>query len=525
MHQERQTPDKRLIAGSVVMADRIRAAVVDLDGVVTRTAAVHSAAWKETFDPFLGARGQPEFDIDSDYPRYVDGKPRHDGIRSFLQSRNIELAEGHPDDGPEQDTVYGLGARKNRLFHQRLQRGGVHVFETSIALLRDLRDAGVATAVVSSSRNCAAVLEAAGIGELFDTRVDGEELERLGLRGKPAPDMFEEARRRLHSEAERTIAIEDAAAGIAAARAAGLGCVIGIDRGDRAEALREAGADLVVSDLGELTVSAAQTPAAAPELPSALACLEEIVPGDGQELALFLDYDGTLTPIVPRPEDAVLSASMRSTLQRLAGLCRLAILSGRDLEDVQARVDIADIWYAGSHGFDIAGPSGERMEYQPGRDHLPALDAAEAALHDALDDVAGCQVERKRYAIAVHYRRAAEDQVERIRRETERVREAHPGLRLATGKKIFELKPDIDWHKGTALSWLMEAQNMDFEHYLPIYVGDDETDEDAFEALSGCGAGILVAEGDQKTAASYRLADPDAVQEFLDRLADMLEDA
>jgi alpha,alpha-trehalase len=376
---------------------------------------------------------------------------------------------------------------------------------------------------VSSSRNCRAVLEAAGIGDLFDARVDGIDLQRLDLPGKPAPDMFLEASRRVQSEPQRSVGVEDATAGVQAAKAAGFGRVIGVNRGDRAAALRAHGADIVVADLAELRVVGPEPSLADQQLPSALACLDEIVPGPDQELALFVDYDGTLTPIVSHPDAAVLSDAMHSTLERLARLCELAVISGRDLADVRERVGIDGIYYAGSHGFDIAGPSGERAEYQEGTDFVPALDRAERALREALAEVPGCLVERKRFSIATHFRRVAESDLSTVREAVERTHAAHPGLRLASGKKVYELQPDIDWDKGKALRWLMQALDMDPGRFIPVYIGDDVTDEDAFRELADEGIGILVAESPQPTRAACRLDDPEAVERFLNRLADALE--
>jgi alpha,alpha-trehalase len=504
------------------------AVVLDLDGVITRTAKLHAAAWKAMFDAYLANRAsdgapQPPFDIERDYRGYVDGKPRYAGVQSFLAARGIDLPQGAPDDPPQRDTVCGLGNRKNRLFLERLQSDGVEVYASSLALIRALRRAGLGTAVVSSSRNCQAVLEAAEITELFDVRVDGSDLQRLDLSGKPAPDMFREASRRLGSDPRRTLGVEDAVAGVQAAHAAGYGCVIGVDRTGHAEELRRHGADLVVRDLGELRLlDAAEQPAAA--LPSALEHLDAILAADRQSPALFLDYDGTLTPIVRHPDEAVLSDTMRATLQRLVKTCELAIISGRDLADVRARVGIDGIWYAGSHGFDIVGPEGERSEYQEGIDYLPLLDRAERRLREAVAEVPGCLVERKRFSLAVHYRQVAEPRLDAVRQAVEQAQATIPGLRLSRGKKVLELQPDIDWDKGKALRWLMRTLEIDAARFVPVYIGDDVTDEDAFRELADDGVGILVSREPQPTRARYRLEDPDQVARFLQRLARRLGD-
>ena len=213
------------------------AVLFDLDGVLTKTASVHAVAWKKLFDEFLkqrsAATGEPfvPFDIEADYRGHVDGKPRLDGVAAFLESRGIELPRGGPEDPPNAQTMYALGSCKDEYFLQQLQAHGVEIYHASIALVRRLRELGIKTAVVSSSNNCAALLEAAGIAKLFDARVDGLDLTRHALKGKPAPDTFLEAARRLDLEPARAVVVEDAVAGVEAGRAGGFGFVIGIDRG------------------------------------------------------------------------------------------------------------------------------------------------------------------------------------------------------------------------------------------------------------------------------------------------------
>ncbi len=237
------------------------AVLFDLDGVLTKTASVHASAWKKLFDRFLKQRAIPSgepfvpFDIDADYSRYVDGKSRYDGVAAFLESRGIKMPLGGPEDGPDVQSVRALGNLKDRYFLQHLEQHGVDPYEGSIALVRILRAQEIKTAVVSSSNNCAAVLEAAGIAQLFDARVDGTDITRLELTGKPAPDAFLEAARRLGAAPSRAVVVEDAIAGVEAGRAGRFGCIIGIDRGGHAQALHDAGADVVVTDLAEVRVA------------------------------------------------------------------------------------------------------------------------------------------------------------------------------------------------------------------------------------------------------------------------------
>ena len=234
----------------------IDAWLFDLDGVLTDTARVHAQAWKETFDELLAERSPDgsfaPFDMAADYERLVDGKPRADGVRDFLASRGITLPEGDPSDGPEQRTVFGVGDRKNALVLARLTAGGVTVFAGSVAFVRAVRRAGHRTAVVSASANCAAVLRAGGISDLFDVEVDGVVAAAQHLAGKPAPDTFLYAARQLGVEPARAAVVEDAVAGVSAGRAGRFGLVVGVARRAGPEALRAAGADVVVGDLAEL---------------------------------------------------------------------------------------------------------------------------------------------------------------------------------------------------------------------------------------------------------------------------------
>lgn len=233
--------------------NRISAVIFDTDGVVTDSARVHAAAWKHVFDSFLAGRQGKPFDIREDYLRYVDGRPRHDGVRTFLASRGISLPEDAPEGTP---SVRSLARAKDALFVEHLERYGVAAFPGTVDLLHDLRRRGARTAVVSASRHCAQVVTAAAVASLFDVLVDGNDAARLGLPGKPDPALFLEAARRLDAAPERVAVIEDALPGVEAGRRGGFGLVVGIDRmGDRREALIAAGADIVVADLADLSVS------------------------------------------------------------------------------------------------------------------------------------------------------------------------------------------------------------------------------------------------------------------------------
>jgi beta-phosphoglucomutase family hydrolase len=240
------------------LPDNVTACLFDLDGVLTQTAHVHNAAWEEMFNAYLRDRAATEggpfvpFDPDRDYREYVDGRSRADGVRTFLASRGITLPEGTPDDPPEAETVRGLGNRKNAQFLRRLADDGVQRYEGSVAYLRAVRDAGLRRAVVSASANCREVVEAAGLADLLEERVDGVVAAEQGLAGKPAPDTFLAGARLLGVTPAQAAVFEDAIAGVQAGRAGDFGYVVGVDRVGQAGALRDNGADVVVEDLSEL---------------------------------------------------------------------------------------------------------------------------------------------------------------------------------------------------------------------------------------------------------------------------------
>jgi beta-phosphoglucomutase family hydrolase len=242
--------------------DRLEAVVFDTDGVLTDTASVHAVAWKRLFDEYLAlrtSRGQEPFRpfAQADYLRSIDGRPRYDGVAGFLASRGIQLPWGDPSDPPGRETVCGLGNAKDGYFLAHLRDHGARPFPSSVAFVRRVRERGLGTAVVSASRNMGAVLDSAGLGDLFDVEVDGVEADRLGLPGKPDPALFLEAARRLGVAPGRAAVVEDALAGVEAGRRGGFGLVVGVDRGGQAAALAERGADVVVTDLGDLVLGGA----------------------------------------------------------------------------------------------------------------------------------------------------------------------------------------------------------------------------------------------------------------------------
>lgn len=256
-----------------------------------------------------------------------------------------------------------------------------------------------------------------------------------------------------------------------------------------------------------------------PDLPDALARFDDVERRlGGRSPAIFLDYDGTLTPIVSRPELAVLDDDMRTSLRKLSQLLPVAIISGRDRADVESLVGLPNLVYAGSHGFDIAGPGGLRREYEGAENFAPVLREAELRLRAALGGIEGVLVEPKRYAIAVHYRLVDDKDVSAVEKAFDAALREAGSLRRTEGKKVFELRPSLDWDKGKAVLWLLTELGLDGAGIMPIYIGDDDTDEDAFAALAERGIAILVADRPRSTRARYRLDSPQAVGAFLHRL-------
>jgi len=505
----------------------LEAAIFDLDGVVTLTASVHAAAWKQLFDAYLKQRseesGEPfvPFDLKGDYHTYVDGKPRIEGVKSFLASRGIQLPEGTPEDGPDEPTAWGLGNRKNDYFRQVLEERGAEVDERTVAFIRRLREEGIRVAVASSSKNCGPILDRAGLTDLFEARVDGIVSEEIGLKGKPNPDIFVEAARRVGATPERTVVVEDAISGVQAGWAGGFGLVIGIDRVGAAVALREHGADLVLESFDERSLDrvsawfaqrAERRPSALREWPELSEKLKERRP------ALFLDYDGTLTPIVSRPELAVLSDERRSVLERVAARYPTTIISGRGRDDVEGLVGLPNLAYAGSHGFDIVGPGGAAVGHAVADWIEPVMGRVASMVKPRLEGIDGTLIEEKRFSIAVHYRLVDEALVPSIESIVDEAVASDARLKKGYGKKVFEVRPDVDWDKGKALLFLLEALGLDSPDVVPFYIGDDVTDEDAFDVLRDRGIGILVSQAPRPTKATYWVQAPWEVYAFFERL-------
>ena len=385
--------------------------------------------------------------------------------------------------------------------------------DSTVTLVRQLQETGVGTAVFSSNPGCRNVLTAAGLDDLFAVCVDGP----------VSASALVELADRLAVRPGRCVVVATDAADVAAAREGGFALVIGVDRAGHRDALRHSGADAVVPDLREVTVRTGDQRMA--QLPDALQALGLIDGLAARRPAVFFDFDGTLSDIVNDPDAATLAPGAGEALQKLAARCPVAVLSGRDLADVTERVGLPGIWYAGSHGFELTAPDGTHHQNDTAAATIPVLEQAAAELRDQLGSIPGVVVEHKRFGVAVHYRNAARDRVGEVAAAV-RAAGQRDALRVTTGREVIELRPDIDWDKGKTLRWVIDhLQQAGSGPMVPIFLGDDITDEDAFDAVRHDGVPIVVRhndDGDRATAALFALDSPARVSEFIERLARQL---
>lgn len=528
--------------------------IFDLDGVITKTATLHAHAWKETFDQYLKLRekrdGEPfhEFTYQNDYLTFVDGKPRYQGVKTFLESRSITLPFGNPSDPPDKETITGIGNKKNQLFHQLLKEEGAEVFDSSIGLVKKLKENGIKVGVASSSKNCQAILKSVGLEDLFQARVDGIVSAELGLKGKPERDIFVTAAKNLGTLPEDSVVVEDASSGVEAARNGGFGLVLGVARENNEQELARAGADLVVTDLAEIDIQIIndwfmRKPKPFFENYDHLKGASEIFPKEhlkdkkilinptyqrsgksvidtDKKLVFFLDYDGTLTPIVASPELAVISQEMKQTVTELSKIHTVAVVSGRMREDVQNLVGIKAIFYAGSHGFDIKGPGGFTMIHPVAKKTIPLVSEIIEQLKQTLQDMEGVLIEEKKFSVAVHYRNLKkQENLAFIEKTVNHIIQKHDQLRLLKGKKVFEILPNIDWDKGKAVRWIMNALEIPWDKTSVFYIGDDTTDEYAFRTVVTRGTAIMVTDDPSKpSSADFQLQSPKEVKKFFEQV-------
>ncbi len=502
----------------------IEAVILDLDGVVIQTAMLHARAWKTMLDTFLKGRrnghAAPPLDIRKEYPQYLAGKPCLEGVRGFLASRSVSLPEGSARDAPGTETLHGLSNLKNRVFLRLIKEEGVDVYADAVSRIKQWRAEGKKIAVVSTGKNGAVLLRRAGIEHLFDALVDGTPAARRGPADPFTADVYLQAATVLGVTPGRALVVENASTGVQAGSRNRFGLAVGVARHAQEEETVEYGGDGTVKSLAELEIphSRADHSRTAPEpgFPSALEKLKAMGQESlGKHLAFFLDYDGTLAPIVAHPEEARMPEIIRELVRQLASLCTVAIVSERDRADLVGRVGLPGLIYAGSHGLDIGGPDGLVMQHPEADGCLPDLCNAQKVLNHLLEDVEGVQIERKKYALAVHYPNVPEDKVAYVQDVVRWVSHATQRLTCTPGRKVLELHPALDWHKGKAVTWIMEALRMDPAKAVPIYLGDDLTDEEAFRTIRETGVGIRVGGPGEPTQAVYRLEDPGQVEQLL----------
>jgi alpha,alpha-trehalase len=501
------------------------AVIFDFDGVVTDTARIDAAAWAQLFGDFLARRSPREGEdhsafTDDDYRQFVSGKPCRDAITDVLKSRCISLPVGDESDSAD-DTVLALSNRIQQLF-LKLLADGAPVLDSTIALLRKLRDAGVRTGVYSPGRNCEQVLAAAAMGDMFTVRVNGGGAGKLGRSREPDVTLLLETARQLDVQPGRCVVVEAAEAGVSAGRDGGFALVIGVDRTGHADELRRSGADVVVDDLARVTVRRGdRRMSTIPDALQSYGQIAAVVAVRGP--VVLLDFDGTLSAIVDDPDSAALVDGAADALEALVAQCDVAVLSGRDLADLAPRVGLPGIWYAGSHGFEITAPDGTRHHQETAEAAVGVLEQVAAELRDRFALLDGVLVEHKRYAVAVHYRAAGPGVVREVTATVHTIGQ-RSDLQVTNGRKVIELRPKIAWDKGKALRWIVH-RIAGPEPVLPIYIGDDLTDEDAFDAVRYDGMGIVVRhgeEGNRPSAARFALDGPEAVREFIERLAQQI---
>ena len=503
----------------------IKAAIFDLDGVITNTAKTHAYAWKLMFDQYNdrrrieGKEPYETFTLEEDYIQYVDGKPRYMGVKDFLSSRNIELPYGTPEDKEDMETVCGLGNRKNLIFLKTIKKEGVEILEHNVRKAKEWKKAGIRTAIVSSSKNCQLILQSVDLEELFETRIDGVVSAEKKYKGKPAPDIFIQAAENLGVKPSEALIVEDALAGVEAGRNGNFGLVIGIAKEEYEAEMKQHGADIVVENLAHLPVNIVSLKVPG-QLDSALVHFDQIKQiYKNHKVHLFLDYDGTLTPIVEDYKAAFLSDEIRDLIRSFSKSIPTAIITGRDLQDIRDLVKLDELHYAGSHGFELIGPDAFIFENEEAKKSLKKITEAAGRIKEATSTVDGIRFERKKFALAVHYRQVADEQEREVKKIVYDILSEYSEIKPGKGKKVIELKPNINWHKGKSLRILLERMTTNNSKDIFIfYIGDDITDEDAFFEILDDGLGILVGDHGQKTFAGYHLKDVDEVKKFLEKL-------
>jgi alpha,alpha-trehalase len=508
----------------------LQSVIFDMDGVITDTAKVHFKAWKQIFDEYLKSTADEKkiafkpFTLD-DYIHYVDGMSRIDGVKCFLQSRHI-IGSSDKLSSEDQNLIQSLSTKKNEVFLELIKKEGVTVFPGTLALIKELKKNKIKIAAISSSKNCKEILTQGYVIQYFQAIVDGNALKECHLKGKPNPDIFLEAAKRLQADPAQSVVIEDALSGVIAGKAGHFGLVIGIDRQKKWQSqFKQKGADIVVNDLSEIDLD--QIKKKLIQTPLLTTDNFNRIKKNLQDKRVIIcsDFDGTLTPIVRRPELATLSNEVKDLLFQLHQHASVVIISGRELSDIETKVGINGLYYAGNHGFEIIGPEHFTTKFVMGSEYTDEIEQVYNELSNSLTSVENCIIENKKYSLSVHFRMVRESSIPEIKKNIEKIIVNHPRLIKYQGKKVFEIRPNINWNKGKALKFILEKLNYNPHDFTVIYLGDDVTDEDAFKEIkSEKGIGILISDTPRVTNASYRLAAPSDVEKFLkDLLAKVLQ--
>lgn len=478
------------------------AVIFDLDGVLVDTRLLHFSSWEKVFNEYLITKKTESLFTFEDYLSHVDGKPRREGISDFLKSRGLV------DEAPVIDE---LADKKNKIFHEILDADLPEVFPNTIPAIERLKLYNISVAVVSSSANGRFILEKLNLSHHFSVIIDGHLGKNLNLKGKPAPDYFLEASKRLGLSPDQCCVVEDALAGIKAAKQGNFRMIYGLERiGESLSlALYNAGSDMVISSLTQIG-----------SVPNALLCWDKIQWSfNNKDVALFLDFDGTLTDIAATPDSVMFSNTTKKILQLCSQSMKVAIISGRDRLNVKSIVGLDHVFYAGCHGFDISGPGCFHFSVDSIENSLKSLETATLLFESKLSGFSGVIIERKKFGTAVHYRLADQKKHDLIIEDLKTILHSFPDLKAKDGKKVFEIIPNVEWGKASAINKLTEILNIDKSKTILIFIGDDKTDEEAFVELDDSCLKIRIDQsGHAFTNADYHLKDPFEVMVFLTRI-------
>lgn len=507
--------------------ERLRALIFDLDNIIAESQTLQVLAWKRLFDHYNHQRKlsqKPEyvpFDREVDYSNKIHGHSIYDAVRTFLSSRNIKLPEGDPDDLPGYESVSALGNMKNQIYRDLFKDRGIDFFSDLIEPVERWKDEGYKTAAISTNKKCHILLKDAGIDMIFDKIVDGYDIEKLDLKGKPEADIYLEAARQLNVSPEETAVFEDDVEGIKAARKGGFKRVVGLSRNNSPETLRNYGANIVIRSYATLNHTVHEFD----ELPSALTRLGELFEDwKNKELLFFLDYDMLHPAIRKQPEDIFISEEIKDLLSRLSNYAKVTVINGRDLSDIRQMTGLDQIYYAGNYGFEISGPGNIHYEHEGLRKILPKLDIAEKLLRDKLLEFDNVRFERQRYVLSIHYQNLEDEKTPEAESRINQILLNRPDLEKVIGEKMIEIRPYQNWNKGKAMKWLMgEVSGILHDNYL-VYLGNDFTDEDAFtQIIKQKGIRILVGNHGELTLADYKLQDLDEVKAWLNNIIEKMK--